>query len=172
MGLKATFTEADVRRALDLGALEIERGILRIFQFVGEKFVKDAKESLKIDAGMFPKGDYQDQTANLRSSIGFMVLKDGIVQSQKVERSQSEGVAAAMSLLYRIPKEGYQLIGVAGMDYASAVESRGYNVITSQADFAIVDLSSKLKEYQRRMNQKGVGVKYDDISNLVTTMMR
>ena len=40
---------------------------------------------------------------------------------------------------------GFQLILIAGMNYASWVESKGYNVISYQADICMVDLSLHLE---------------------------
>jgi hypothetical protein len=74
-----------------------------------------------------------------------------------------------MSAMQAIPKSGYQLIGVAGMEYASEVEARGYNVITSQADTAIIDLTSSLKSFKDRMNKKGIGVDYDSFDETMVT---
>ena len=42
-------------------------------------------------------------------------------------------------------EKGIQLIGIAGMNYASFVESKGYNVISYQADVCIVDLAMYLE---------------------------
>ena len=51
------------------------------------------------------------------------------------------------SLVQNIAKpEGIQLIGIAGMDYASHVESKGYNVISYQADVCMVDLAMYLEK--------------------------
>jgi hypothetical protein len=68
-------------------------------------------------------------------------------------------------------KEGYQLIGVAGMDYASHVESKGYNVITSQGDIALVNIERLLNKFKDRMNKKGANMDFD-MDNLVLTAMR
>ncbi len=152
------------------GLMRIENGIIKILQFAGEQFVKDARDGLNI-SGAFPKGDYTDRTVNLRSSIGYFVLNNGQIIDSKIEGT-AEGVAAGRELLNSIPgKSGYQLIGVAGMDYASYVESRGYNVITSQSDVAIVNIERMLQKYKDRMNAKGDSVDFD-INSLVLTSIR
>lgn len=68
-------------------------------------------------------GAYKDQTARLRSSIGGVVLKNGIpVKYAGFEGSGgSEGIKFLNTLLSTAPP-GYAIIVVAGMDYASYVE--------------------------------------------------
>ena len=41
------------------------------------------------------------------------------------------------------------------MDYASHVESKGYNVITSQSVVALVDLKKSLIKFKDRLNKEG-----------------
>jgi hypothetical protein len=45
-----------------------------------------------------------------------------------------------------VKPKGFQLIGVAGMNYASHVESKGYNVISYQADVCMVNLGVSLEK--------------------------
>ncbi len=83
---------------------------------------------------------YKDQTGNLRSSIGYIVAIDGNVvtisdfaPSEKgTDRAtgQREGKDYAMSLVKRFP-QGIVLIVVAGMNYASYVSAKGYDVLES-----------------------------------------
>lgn len=153
MGITPKFSSADVRRDIERQWAKIEAQLLSIIFRVGEQFVSDARRAIGIDAGAFPKGDYQDQTANLRSSIGYAVLRDGQIVKLNLEgKGKQEGMAAAMSLLGTIPKtpNGYQLIGMAGMEYASYLEAMGYNVISSQSEVALADLSKMLKAYAAR----------------------
>ena len=81
---------------------------------------------------------YTDQTGNLRSSIGYVVVKDGIIvengKSQKYLEGtlgEGEGVKFARQLAADAPRKGIVLIVSAGMNYAAYVEARGYNVLTS-----------------------------------------
>ncbi len=165
------FKNVEVLKELQKGYRTIENGIIRILQRAGEQFVIDARDGMKISPSAFPKGDYENQTANLRSSVGYFVLKDGIIIDNMIEGT-AEGIAAGRALLGTIPnKTGYQLIGVAGMDYASHVESKGYNVITSQADVALVNINRLLNKFKDRMNKKGAHVDFD-MDNLVLTTTR
>jgi hypothetical protein len=44
-----------------------------------------------------------------------------------------------------VKPNGFHLILIAGMNYASYVESKGYNVISYQADVCMIDLSLHLE---------------------------
>lgn len=170
MGIKPRNTNSQsALNEIKRGYRTIENGIIKILQYAGEQFVKDARDGLNI-TGAFPKGDYTDRTVNLRSSIGYFVLNNGVVVDSFIDGT-AEGVAAARELLSSIPKSDYQLIGVAGMDYASYVESKGYNVITSQKDVAVVNIERLLQKFKDRVNKKGNSVDFD-INNLVLTSMR
>lgn len=170
MGITPKFKQSDILKETQKGLRTIENGIIRILQYAGEKFVKDARDGLKISPSVFPKGDYTDRTANLRSSIGYFVLNNGNIIHSEIYGT-AEGIAAGRDLLATIQKSDYQLIGVAGMDYASAVESKGYNVITSQKDVCLVDISKNLERFKNRLNAKGSSADFD-INDLVLTATR
>ncbi len=83
---------------------------------------------------------YKDQTGNLRSSIGYVVAVDGeIVQMSDFDLSekgtdrvtgQTNGREYAKEVITRFPK-GIVLVVVAGMNYASYVSAKGYDVLDS-----------------------------------------
>lgn len=85
---------------------------------VGERCITEARDN----------GSYTDRTGNLRNSVGYVVLLNGIEQSQsnisKLNHKQIEEIKA------KYPKD-LVLIVVAGMNYASYVEAKGYNVLSS-----------------------------------------
>ena len=134
--------------------LEVEEYYLKRLIEAGEEAVKDAI--------MF--GDYQNQTGNLRSSIGYIIAFDGIVikeggfhkiqgygvNMQKVNFTTKSGKnvsfwakgkfgdgseGAKKGLDFARSKisgtTGYAFILVAGMEYASYVSSKGYDVVDS-----------------------------------------
>jgi len=165
MGLIPRFQNRDILMELQKGYRTIENGIIKVFQFVGEEFVTDARNMTK------SQGGFGDVTGNLRSSIGYFILKDGVIIKEDLEGT-AEGILAAKSILGYIPKgSGYQLVGVAGMEYASDVESKGYNVITTQSDTALVSLDRKLKGLRERLNKKGVVVDFD-LDDVIRTVLR
>lgn len=123
-----------------------ENDLIQVLQYVGEGFVKEAR--------MFTKkqGGFGDITGNLRSSIGYFIVRDGEVITANLKPSKKgsdrrTGMSVASDFINKIKQNnGLFLYGVAGMDYAKAVESKGYNVISYQADLAIIELKSILRE--------------------------
>lgn len=149
MALKCRNSKEDIRRQLVEEVARIEGDLIVIMKHVGEQFVADAKTNMKIDPSVFPKGDYTDRTSNLRSSIGYFVVKDRVIIGSMVSGTP-EGMKAAQDAMKNCLRNGLQLIVVAGMDYASYVESKGFNVITSQADLAVIDLEKFWKQYAQK----------------------
>lgn len=102
--------------------------ILILLKAGGEKFVELARKI----------GTYRDQTGNLRSSIGYIIAKDGEIVYENFKESEngtdkmngkSKGRQIAEEISLSFPN-GYILVGVAGMQYAAAVEARGCDVVT------------------------------------------
>lgn len=102
--------------------------ILILLKTGGEKFVELARKM----------GTYRDVTGNLRSSIGYVIAKDGEVIYANFKESENgsdkmngerKGREIAEEVSLSFPN-GYILVGVAGMQYASAVEARGSDVVS------------------------------------------
>lgn len=105
--------------------------------------------------------NYIDWTANLRSSIGYVVVMDGQIVGMsdfsKVKGLDSDGGEGskkgkeyARSLASRFP-QGAALIVVAGMDYASYVQRKGYDVLVSAEQLAndmLGQLNAKITHLQ------------------------
>lgn len=131
---------------------DVERVILRILNAVGMHCIGFARDN----------GLYTDRTGNLRSSVGYIIAKDGKEFSKygfdpnensgtDGEKGANDGYKFATSLLNQYTK-GYVLIFVAGMFYAEYVEKAGYDVlIGTQIEAEDVakkmfdDLTSKFK---------------------------
>lgn len=131
-GLTPMFNSRDLNRFYDRFGDDADEKILEVLNYLGESFVSDARES----------GNYTDRTGNLRSSIGYAVVKDGHILSEDFQASErgsdkSTGVNQARRLVKTLAGEhstGWVLIGVAGMDYAVSVENiNGRDVISSSA---------------------------------------
>lgn len=156
MGVKVSYRAA-MQEAREQ-ALRIEKALLDRLVKVAEGFVTDARLKANVDSSVFPSrssggrpGIYQDQTANLKNSIGYVIYKDGIAVKENFEGLSGEGAASAKAALATIRKKnGYVLIGIAGMNYASYVESQGYNVITSQSLVLFADLRKQLKQLEKK----------------------
>lgn len=124
-GLTPEFTQADIDRKIAEFQREKVRKIFEILSYVGINCVKYAKQN----------GNYTDRTGNLRSSIGYAVITDGTIKQQQVEGT-AEGQAQAGVLMTELAAkfpQGMVLVVVAGMEYAAAVESKGYDVITGSS---------------------------------------
>jgi hypothetical protein len=169
MGITPRFSKTDILNYTEIGKQKIERGLLNTLKLAGETFVTEAREGLNISSGLFPKGDYKDRTANLRSSIGYFVLKDGEIIYENL-LGTGEGEQAARAALNSVKdKSGYMLVGVAGMDYAAYVESKGYNVITSQADNTIRNMPMMLFKLRDRLKKYDADIDFE--GKLFTTGM-
>lgn len=127
MGAKQITPMSEVEAYLDEQIERIEQLIIYNLSYVGDQCLTEARNT----------NSYKDQTGNLRSSIGYTIVKDGRVIRQsdfavvrKGSEGKSEGEQFARSLASKFP-EGIVLIVVAGMNYASYVSAKGYNVLDS-----------------------------------------
>lgn len=85
---------------------------------------------------------YKDQTGNLTSSVGYVIIEDGkvIMESsfavvKNGAQGSSEGRKFAHSLASQYP-HGITLVVVAGMNYAAYVEARGIGGMTTGEIYA------------------------------------
>lgn len=118
---------------LAAGAQAKLRVIANVFCYVGEQCIIEARNN----------GSYEDQTGNLRSSIGYAVLMNGqVIQSDHVEKIKngdegvSRGLAFLQSRIKKASKKGVCLIVTAGMNYAEYVEAKGKVVLSSAEQMA------------------------------------
>lgn len=145
MALEVTFdkvlAEAKQRKVLQ----QIENDVIRVMKFAGETFLRDARLMTK------PEGGFGDVSGNLRASIGYFIFRgEEVVESDTGAQKQIAKQVADVVISSFGYTQKLKLIGVAGMDYASAVESRGLNVISVQGDVLIVDLEKYLKAVERK----------------------
>src|SRR5690606_3404962 len=130
MGLRPKFTKLDISRVVGERLVNMEQVIVDRFINIGLQFVRDARI----------KADFKDRTGNLRSSIGFLVLKDGKVVREDFEQSNAgtdkkTGINRGLEFAQQIPEleKGVSLVVVAGMQYAVYVEAMGYDVLTGSS---------------------------------------
>lgn len=100
-----------------------EKAIINILNYVGIACINEGRTN----------GAYNDITGNLRSSIGYVVVKDGqIVNGSAFDQNEGGGTGQdhIQKIIAKFPK-GIVLIVVAGMNYASYVEAMSLNVLTS-----------------------------------------
>lgn len=119
----------EIDRMIEEEIRKSERDIIKKLSYIGESAISEAREN----------GDYMDQTGNLRSSVGYVILNNGKTVLENIQRSdrgtdRSTGVQVAKNFIQEISekyKNDFVLIVVAGMDYAVYVEALGRNVLSS-----------------------------------------
>lgn len=131
MGLKFDYSGfSKARELIEKKLREKDDEIGRRLLFMGELLCNHART---ITPG-HSTGGYDDITHNLRSSIGFRIFRDGEVYAeggfQSVGGQQGEEEARkALDNADDIPANGWCIVIVVGMNYAGAVEAKGYNVL-------------------------------------------
>lgn len=122
----------DMMRQFQLIADDVEDAILMAFQ----------KACIDAVAVARSNNTYQDQTGNLRNSIGFVVYQDGKLKFSNFVNTATpqvntdvplDGTERGMELANEVASQfpdGIVSVVVAGMDYAYFVEKNGYDVIT------------------------------------------
>lgn len=126
MGIERLTPREAVRQTVDDKLKRMKESVYNVLRRVGEECIKYARVH----------GGYIDQTGNLRSSIGYVIIDNGRVISAsgfKKVKNGSEGAITGQQFIDELIKSyssGICLIVVAGMNYAAYVETRGYDVIT------------------------------------------
>lgn len=143
MGITANF-KGNIDATFKALLAEVERQIIESLCRIGEEAVKLAKM-------IPPERGFNDQTGNLRSSIGYVVVKDGkpVNVSFGAVKGGHTGVNEGQRLALQIGSkqtEGYALIVVAGMNYAVHVESKGRDVLTSAEKFSEKEIAKELAD--------------------------
>lgn len=121
----------------------IENAVVYNLLYVGEQVVNHARNLPSPSAASFDghipphQPNYIDWTANLRSSIGYVLVVDGqVVNTSSFEpiKGGTQGAAEGRSFAEQLASEvqkGIALIVVAGKNYAKYVSAKGYDVIDS-----------------------------------------
>lgn len=129
-GFTPLFSQKDIDRWVAIFTDRAEEKMYTLLQAAGEMFVRYARES----------GRYLNHTGNLRSSIGYVIVRNGSIahsdfQKQNIGTEGEEGVLKAKKLareLANTHSDGIVLIGLAGMEYAVYVEAmESKDVITA-----------------------------------------
>lgn len=127
MALKQTTPSKEIAMHTIKQLRRLEASIINTLMYAGEQCVNEARNS----------GAYKDQTGNLRSSIGYVVLHNGRVvspiklsQVKQGGKGVKDGEKFINELIGQYSK-GYVLLVVAGMEYAAYVEAKSLNVLAS-----------------------------------------
>lgn len=137
-----------VQRALVAYIDRFEKKLIQKFQFAAEKFVAAARSKTP------DEGSFEDQTGNLRSSIGYVILRHGnpVMENFQVTKNGDLGLKNAKKFLKKLAANhprGIVLIVCAGMDYALIVESKGKDVITGSSIQLMNDVRKMIENINR-----------------------
>ncbi len=153
-GLTPMWSDKEVERWFNYFVDRAEEQIYKLVLKAGEEFVKYARK----------KGNYQDRTGNLRSSIGYVIVKDGDILTENYELSEEgserhPGMREAKRLisdLIGVYSKGWVLIGVAAMPYAVYVEAiDNIDVVSLAADHVEDWIKKQSKTLFDKLTKKG-----------------
>lgn len=142
MGIKPNFNLSSIQKEFDKAQKRVENAMIAALKRLGEKCIQVARDS----------GDYIDQTGNLRSSIGYIIVVNGSIIERNFEIANKDengkGIATGSTVADNLAQkysQGFVLIVVAGMSYAAAVESKSKDVLTSAEKYAEKQLPKLLE---------------------------
>lgn len=143
MPIKRLTPPAEIDRYIEQRVEALKNALIYNLCAIGEQVLNAARTT----------NSYKDQTGNLRSSLGYVVAVDGeVVQMSSFDVVKDGGQGAtngreyALQLIQDFPR-GIVLIVVAGMNYASYVSAKGYDVLDSSellADKLVPQMLGKL----------------------------
>lgn len=136
---------------------KLDTRVLRELQMIGEEACNKARDTY---IGGNPKmgtshqdGGYDDNTRNLRGSMGFKIFFNGkeVTSGGFDGRGSQSGEQYAKAALEKVTASGslWEIVVLAGMEYARYVEAKGYPVITfvqAFLDEEIKKLTQKIKD--------------------------
>ena len=145
MGIQNTIPMEQINKMLKDRVEKATAAIINTLKYVSEMCVAEARNN----------GDYIDRTGNLRSSIGYVVLHNGKIETENFKKSErgsskADGITQSKIFIKELSSKyskGIVLIVVAGMKYASYVEAKR-NVLASARLLA-------KKEVPRILNELG-----------------
>lgn len=125
MGIKQLTSNTQISGYLQKRISQCEDNLVRLLDATGNACVEAGQDG----------GDYMDRTGNLRSSIGYVVIKsEKVVRTGgfKVVKGGTEGPKSGHAYAIQLARQytkGIVLIVVAGMQYAAYVAAQGFNVL-------------------------------------------
>lgn len=164
MGIKPTFSSRDLEEAMEKELERAHRLTLRAYSYLGERLLIEARDR--------PQDiSWIDHTGNLRSSIGYVIVHNGVVvksggftnrglsgegiSSRSIGKDgKIEGRDFANNLAQRYT-QGYALIVVAGMEYAAYVEAKENKTVLASAELlAEKEVPILLEKLRRQIQRK------------------
>lgn len=151
MGIRMTTPIDDINKAIQSELERIDKIVIRALSYLGELCVTEARDR--------PQDiSWIDHTGNLRSSIGYVIVKKGVIVKYSefthvkggVDGS-NEGKKFAETLAKQFV-EDYVLVVVAGMNYAEYVEAiENKNVLASTELYATKNLPIIMRKLRRQI---------------------
>jgi len=157
MGVGVKFDFEETKSYLAREVEKHEQRLITMLDYIGQTVVNEIRTS--------HISNWEDQTGNLRSSIGYMILLDGVpqhasqfprVDGPKREKTNVDGSAEGKnymdSLIPLFPK-GIALVIVAGMEYASYVEKMQNKTVLAQGEIEAETLiANMVAQLNARLN--------------------
>jgi hypothetical protein len=140
MGIKVTGIK-EAKERLRLFKQQADEAVLRALDSTGQRLVEIALSTKQ----------YQNRTGNLSASMGYGVYHNGNEYSTGGfggGEGESRGREALEQVRAQYAHSKFALIVVAGMEYAAAVERKGYVVLDGallRSDSVLADEMSKIK---------------------------
>jgi hypothetical protein len=151
MGIRMTTLMSEINAAIQAEAERVEMLTIRALAYLGEKCVIEARDRPQ-EASWF------DQSGNLRSSIGYVIVHNGkIIKYSEFNQVKqgTDGIKEGKELAKELAKQytsGYALIVVAGMNYAELVEAMdNKNVLASAELFARGELPKMMVKLKNQL---------------------
>lgn len=154
MGVRPTFKMKVMRSYLQREEERLQQAITLELAKLGAWCVDKART----------EGDYNNWTNNLRSSIGYILVKDGVILTKNFKKTGdgtlgdgSEGMRKGIELAEKLAgssKKRYALILVVGETYAAYVESRGRNVFTSYEQMAAREWPKLRRQLKKNLDRR------------------
>lgn len=122
MGIEYVSGKGKINLTVQAFQKRVEKATVYLLKELGEDLVKYAKD----------RHNYTDQSGNLTNSVGYVIVQNSVPIYFGGLNQPGEGADAGLKLAMRIATQtpnSFSLIIVAGMNYASYVEAKGYNVI-------------------------------------------
>lgn len=118
----------------------------QIDDFILQRFIELCDERIQIQRNKISPEGYDDRTGQLRSSVGYLIYKNGKVVHENFKLSpygtdKEPGIKEGRQLAFGQLRasEGWGIIMVAGMEYASWLESNHGRTVLSSATFGLED---------------------------------
>lgn len=144
MGIKMATPMSKINAAIIAEAKRVNTLTIRALSYLGELCVIEAKDRPQ-------ESSWFDQSGNLRSSIGYVIVHNGkIIKYSEFNQVKqgTDGIKEGKELAKELAKQytsGYALVVVAGMNYAELVEAMdSKNVLASAELFARGELSKMM----------------------------